>query len=926
MEMQRIGVSDSSDSSLQLQLNSSPVITDNESTTSEQPIRDHSPNRIKKLTIKSTLDFHLPTFHLPSGQSISNMKEKLFRGKGMNKLKSLSKKRKQRRKSPSYAMRRRVNAIMTSKVAMILMVLSTLYLIFIDDMLVATAAPDNNACYYPVSILKILVFLLFVADLIGSIFVQRLHYVLSFFFVIDLISIGSLVPDIVGFIFGIRSIVHAINALSLGRTARVARIASRLSRVARIINFFNLFSSKREVEDGRLQLSVEPSSIGKKLLSKSTHKIVVMVLVIVVVTSLTSPDPDPRPYYESILSLFDSAATQDGMWSAGFNNTLNTFLGDPDTVSLLYLKIQDTDVYRSSIDTRDWFNGYIIKASSNTSELWIDNMHPERVTAALGITLTVSVIIVLCVATLLMSRDFQLLVIKPIERMVSLIKKISAMDRGGTDGGSDYESSEYDSASDCGESGLDDFDGISTDYDSFSGFDDEPETTIIVELLSDMAVRRIDSNRREKTVIQVETQFTTGMHALGSAAAAFIARRKHAAIVKMYARRGRIVGEMLTTEQTYVGSLGTAIEGLLLPLRANGLLSADATYTIFSNIEVLHQMQGEFLAKLEARVNAWTVSQSIGDVFASLEGVVDMYSIYVNNYNNVMRALDECKKDEHFVDFLAEAREARCKGIDILAYLIMPIQRMPRYVMLLEDLLKHTPTDHFDYDPIANATRVLKKATVLLNERKRESENKTTIQDVYMRLVPPVTDILVPGNAVIVQSKLKQDGDKYHFMLFQTGLLKATKDGHELHVKAYLPIKDISVTVIQDAPSLKIVNALQIKVDDTLFLLFAKTPAIRQEWVDGISAWGKTMAARTKSMLLINHTKRASHRSPSISQSSGTRLSVPGQQGSPSSIHQSSSSIHQSTSSPRLSSSNLSNLSTSNLSNISSRSQTPKDQ
>ena len=33
-------------------------------------------------------------------------------------------------------------------------------------------------------------------------------------------------------------------------------------------------------------------------------------------------------------------------------------------------------------------------------------------------------------------------------------------------------------------------------------------------------------------------------------------------------------------------------------------------------------------------------------------------------------------------------------GLDVRSFLIMPVQRVPRYRMLLEDLLAHTDADH----------------------------------------------------------------------------------------------------------------------------------------------------------------------------------------------------------------------------------------
>lgn len=37
------------------------------------------------------------------------------------------------------------------------------------------------------------------------------------------------------------------------------------------------------------------------------------------------------------------------------------------------------------------------------------------------------------------------------------------------------------------------------------------------------------------------------------------------------------------------------------------------------------------------------------------------------------------------------------KGLDIESYLIKPVQRLPKYVLLYKDLLKHTDKNHPDY-------------------------------------------------------------------------------------------------------------------------------------------------------------------------------------------------------------------------------------
>jgi hypothetical protein len=49
---------------------------------------------------------------------------------------------------------------------------------------------------------------------------------------------------------------------------------------------------------------------------------------------------------------------------------------------------------------------------------------------------------------------------------------------------------------------------------------------------------------------------------------------------------------------------------------------------------------------------------------------------------------------------LEKSNGVKLENKDIFAYLIMPVQRIPRYQLLLRDLLKHTEKDHNDYESL----------------------------------------------------------------------------------------------------------------------------------------------------------------------------------------------------------------------------------
>lgn len=60
--------------------------------------------------------------------------------------------------------------------------------------------------------------------------------------------------------------------------------------------------------------------------------------------------------------------------------------------------------------------------------------------------------------------------------------------------------------------------------------------------------------------------------------------------------------------------------------------------------------------------------------------------------------------------------------------LITPVQRIPRYVLLLQLILKNTANDHPDAKYLKDALREIKKVATIINERKRATQEVEAIQ------------------------------------------------------------------------------------------------------------------------------------------------------------------------------------------------------
>lgn len=70
------------------------------------------------------------------------------------------------------------------------------------------------------------------------------------------------------------------------------------------------------------------------------------------------------------------------------------------------------------------------------------------------------------------------------------------------------------------------------------------------------------------------------------------------------------------------------------------------------------------------------------------------YSQYVDNHENATNVVKRLRADVVVAETIS-AVEAKTQSLD--SFLIMPVQRVPRYLLLLRELEKYTPTSHVDY-------------------------------------------------------------------------------------------------------------------------------------------------------------------------------------------------------------------------------------
>lgn len=318
------------------------------------------------------------------------------------------------------------------------------------------------------------------------------------------------------------------------------------------------------------------------------------------------------------------------------------------------------------------------------------------------------------------------------------------------------------------------------------------------------------------------------------------------------ARRDQIANELLVTERTYVELLGICVEQFLKPLRAEttGLLPPDKVAAIFSNLEDILQMNTVLLHDLEERMQAWSEAQCIGDLFVRLAPFLRIYTAYVSNFDDASATLEACEKLPAFAAFLKERFEDPvCKGQSLRSFLILPVQRIPRYRLLLEDMVKNTRTTHADYAPLTESLTTIKEVATQINDAVKKHENRMKIISIQQRINTLMSNLnLVEAHRLFIREgpllKVCRKASKVRecFLFNDLFFYASVLPTGGLLVHRVISLNELTLVDLPDTDTQKC--AFQIGSLKKSFVLCAETQQLKADWlVDIFSAIGELKRA-----------------------------------------------------------------------------------
>uniref|UniRef100_A0A8C9DL99 FYVE, RhoGEF and PH domain containing 4 n=1 Tax=Prolemur simus TaxID=1328070 RepID=A0A8C9DL99_PROSS len=221
----------------------------------------------------------------------------------------------------------------------------------------------------------------------------------------------------------------------------------------------------------------------------------------------------------------------------------------------------------------------------------------------------------------------------------------------------------------------------------------------------------------------------------------------------------KIANELLLTERAYVNRLDLLDQVFyckLLEEANRGSFPAEMVNKIFSNISSINAFHSKFLLpELEKRMQEWEATPRIGDILQKLAPFLKMYGEYVKGFDNAMELVKNMtERSPQFKAVVEEIQKQKvCGSLTLQHHMLEPVQRIPRYELLLKDYLRKLPSDSPDWNDAKKSLEIISTAASHSNSAIRKMENLKKLLEIY-EMLGEEEDIVNPSNELIKEGQI----------------------------------------------------------------------------------------------------------------------------------------------------------------------------
>lgn len=311
----------------------------------------------------------------------------------------------------------------------------------------------------------------------------------------------------------------------------------------------------------------------------------------------------------------------------------------------------------------------------------------------------------------------------------------------------------------------------------------------------------------------------------------------------------RIATELLTTEKSYVAILHLIDQIFHFRVdqenRAHNMFPQEMIPQMFSNIKSIYQLHNDFLLpQLEDRMSKWNQESKIGDIMKKLAPFLKLYTEYVKNFDNAMNIINAmAAKYSRFMTIMDDIqRMPECLNLPLAHHMVSPVQRIPRYELLLKAYLKKLPDYSDDKKDAEQALHLVSTVANHVNETMKTTDKFKQLLEVQERisgvidLVSPTRELLKEGKIVKISARSGDHQERYLFLFSDLLLLCSARllsagisAAYRLRAKFWL----VDVEILE-GDNLETANTFYIRDSHKNVELYTQTREEKTVWLDAL--------------------------------------------------------------------------------------------
>ncbi|XP_029610056.1 rho guanine nucleotide exchange factor 11 isoform X2 [Salmo trutta] len=205
--------------------------------------------------------------------------------------------------------------------------------------------------------------------------------------------------------------------------------------------------------------------------------------------------------------------------------------------------------------------------------------------------------------------------------------------------------------------------------------------------------------------------------------------------------RQAVIYELLTTEASHLRTLRVLDQVFFQKMRC--VLSSDELACIFPNLPQVYQLHVSLCEAMKKKRES-PIVRGIGDIMlARFEGVAgeefqEQASHLCSQQSQALELIkNKQRKDLRFTHIIQECEASpHCRRLQLKDLLVSETQRLTKYPLLLDNIIKHTEAGSTDLPPLQRAQACCRGILQAVNEVVRETEHRQRLHQYQRRLDP----------------------------------------------------------------------------------------------------------------------------------------------------------------------------------------------